>query len=37
MLASERLNRGVHDAVNLGWKLARVVKGSSPVNLLLAA
>ena len=28
------LNIGVQDAVNLGWKLAQVVKGSSPGNLL---
>src|SRR5438309_159899 len=28
------LNIGVQDAVNLGWKLAQVVNGSSPVNLL---
>ena len=28
------LNTGVHDAVNLGWKLAQVVKGTSPENLL---
>jgi len=28
------LNLGVQDAVNLGWKLAQVVKGTSPENLL---
>ena len=28
------LNTGVQDAVNLGWKLAQVVKGTSPENLL---
>ena len=28
------LNTGVQDAVNLGWKLAQVVKGSSPGSLL---
>jgi 3-(3-hydroxy-phenyl)propionate hydroxylase len=28
------LNIGVQDAVNLGWKLAQVVKGSSPERLL---
>jgi len=28
------LNLGVHDAVNLGWKLAQVVKGTSPESLL---
>ena len=28
------LNTGVQDAVNLGWKLAQVVKGSSPDGLL---
>ncbi len=28
------LNIGVQDAVNLGWKLAQVVKGVSPENLL---
>ena len=28
------LNIGVHDAVNLGWKLAQVVRGSSPESLL---
>src|SRR5262249_45198787 len=28
------LNIGVQDAVNLGWKLAQVVRGTSPENLL---
>ena len=28
------LNIGVQDAVNLGWKLAQVVKGTSPERLL---
>lgn len=28
------LNTGVQDAVNLGWKLAQVVKGSAPASLL---
>lgn len=28
------LNMGVQDAMNLGWKLARVVKGTSPDSLL---
>ena len=28
------LNLGVQDAVNLGWKLAQVVKGSAPESLL---
>lgn len=28
------LNLGVQDAVNLGWKLAQVVRGTSPVALL---
>jgi hypothetical protein len=28
------LNIGVHDAVNLGWKLAQVVRGTSPAILL---
>ena len=28
------LNTGVQDAVNLGWKLAQVVKGTSPQSLL---
>jgi 3-(3-hydroxy-phenyl)propionate hydroxylase len=33
-LGGQGLNIGVQDAVNLGWKLARVVKGSAPDNLL---
>jgi 3-(3-hydroxy-phenyl)propionate hydroxylase len=28
------LNTGVQDAVNLGWKLAQVVRGTSPMGLL---
>ncbi|MBX3204515.1 MAG: FAD-dependent monooxygenase [Labilithrix sp.] len=28
------LNIGVHDAVNLGWKLAQVVSGTSPESML---
>jgi len=28
------LNTGVQDAVNLGWKLAQVVSGTSPIGLL---
>jgi hypothetical protein len=28
------LNVGVQDAVNLGWKLAQVVHGTSPERLL---
>src|SRR4029077_15219415 len=28
------LNIGVQDSVNLGWKLAQVVEGTSPVRLL---
>ena len=28
------LNTGVQDAVNLGWKLAQVIKGTSPEGLL---
>jgi 3-(3-hydroxy-phenyl)propionate hydroxylase len=31
------LNTGVQDAMNLGWKLAQVVKRTSPENLLAAA
>ncbi len=33
-MGGQGLNLGVHDAVNLGWKLARVVHGTSPVTLL---
>lgn len=33
-LGGQGLNLGVQDAVNLGWKLAQVVKGTSPVGLL---
>lgn len=31
---AQGLQVGVHDAVNLGWKLAQVVKGTSPGTLL---
>ncbi len=33
-IGGQGLNVGVQDAVNLGWKLAQVVKGISPVSLL---
>jgi 3-(3-hydroxy-phenyl)propionate hydroxylase len=33
-VGGQGLNIGVHDAVNLGWKLAQVVKRISPVSLL---
>ncbi len=33
-VGGQGLNLGVQDAVNLGWKLARVVHGTSPVSLL---
>ncbi len=33
-VGGQGLNIGVQDAVNLGWKLARVVKGMSPESLL---
>ncbi|WFU75353.1 FAD-dependent monooxygenase [Bradyrhizobium sp. CB2312] len=33
-VGGQGLNAGVQDAVNLGWKLAQVVKGISPQNLL---
>lgn len=33
-LGGQGLNLGVQDAVNLGWKLAQVVKGISPLSLL---
>jgi len=33
-VGGQGLNTGVHDAVNLGWKLAQVVKGISSENLL---
>jgi hypothetical protein len=33
-VGGQGLNTGVQDAVNLGWKLAQVVKGISPDNLL---
>jgi len=32
--AGQGLNTGVQDAVNLGWKLAQVIKHNSPDNLL---
>ncbi len=33
-VGGQGLNIGVHDAVNLGWKLAQVVKKTSPESLL---
>jgi 3-(3-hydroxy-phenyl)propionate hydroxylase len=33
-LGGQGLNIGVQDAVNLGWKLAQVVSGTSPTSLL---
>ena len=33
-VGGQGLNIGVHDAVNLGWKLAQVVKKTSPQSLL---
>ncbi len=33
-VGGQGLNTGVQDAVNLGWKLAQVVKGTSPHSLL---
>ncbi|EJC72738.1 FAD-dependent monooxygenase [Rhizobium hidalgonense] len=33
-VGGQGLNTGVQDAVNLGWKLAQVVKGISPASLL---
>lgn len=33
-VGGQGLNLGVQDAVNLGWKLAQVVKGTSPSTLL---
>jgi 2-polyprenyl-6-methoxyphenol hydroxylase-like FAD-dependent oxidoreductase len=33
-VGGQGLNTGVQDAVNLGWKLAQVVKGISPDGLL---
>jgi 3-(3-hydroxy-phenyl)propionate hydroxylase len=33
-MGGQGLNTGVQDAVNLGWKLAQVVKGISPDSLL---
>ncbi|MFO0562713.1 MAG: FAD-dependent monooxygenase [Polyangiales bacterium] len=33
-VGGQGLNTGVHDAFNLGWKLAQVVRGQSPESLL---
>jgi 3-(3-hydroxy-phenyl)propionate hydroxylase len=33
-VGGQGLNTGVQDAVNLGWKLAQVVRGISPESLL---
>lgn len=33
-LGGQGLNLGVQDSVNLGWKLAQVIKGTSPATLL---
>jgi 2-polyprenyl-6-methoxyphenol hydroxylase-like FAD-dependent oxidoreductase len=33
-MGGQGLNLGIHDAVNLGWKLAQVVAGSAPERLL---
>jgi len=33
-MGGQGLHNGVQDSVNLGWKLAQVVKGTSPVSLL---
>jgi 3-(3-hydroxy-phenyl)propionate hydroxylase len=33
-MGGQGLNIGVQDSVNLGWKLAQVVKGTSPSSLL---
>jgi 2-polyprenyl-6-methoxyphenol hydroxylase-like FAD-dependent oxidoreductase len=33
-LGGQGLNLGVQDSVNLGWKLARVIRGASPATLL---
>src|SRR5262249_3733314 len=33
-MGGQGLNLGVQDAVNLGWKLAQVVRGTSPESLL---
>ena len=33
-MGGQGLNIGVQDSVNLGWKLAQVVKGTSPLSLL---
>ncbi|HEY7211429.1 MAG TPA: FAD-dependent monooxygenase, partial [Bryobacteraceae bacterium] len=33
-VGGQGLNIGLHDAVNLGWKLAQVIRGTSPESLL---
>jgi 2-polyprenyl-6-methoxyphenol hydroxylase-like FAD-dependent oxidoreductase len=33
-MGGQGLNLGVYDAMNLGWKLAQVVRGTSPASLL---
>jgi 2-polyprenyl-6-methoxyphenol hydroxylase-like FAD-dependent oxidoreductase len=33
-VGGQGMNAGIHDAVNLGWKLAGVVRGTSPPELL---
>src|SRR5690606_16115813 len=33
-VGGQGLNLGVQDAMNLGWKLAQVLKGTSPARLL---
>lgn len=33
-MGGQGLNTGVQDAVNLGWKLAQIIKGTSPQSLL---
>jgi 2-polyprenyl-6-methoxyphenol hydroxylase-like FAD-dependent oxidoreductase len=33
-IGGQGMNYGIHDAFNLGWKLAAVIKGESSVNLL---
>jgi len=33
-MGGQGLNLGLHDAVNVGWKLAQVVRGTSPESLL---
>ncbi|MEM1152835.1 MAG: FAD-dependent monooxygenase [Pseudomonadota bacterium] len=34
LLAGQGMNTGIQDAYNLGWKLALVVKGQAPIDLL---